>query len=352
MHIMSAEFQRYNANNAGNYTGDCVKRAISLAFDKDYVQVSRDLLAMMKQRHLSTWKIPKVYEPIIQQYGGGSELPASSELTVEEFADTVAVKGSYIVECAKSPKPVHRGTHLVCILDGQIFDTWDSRNWYVCGYWKANTSSKSLLNMDLHKRDFINLAASCIYSELEKCLKRRSLEDGEYYLGQNASIIGYSFKIPVTVEFSERYEAEHTYNFYITYVLTPTMTVEIAEEKIRETSKVRVYDRVYAIAQDLQKKSEAYEMRQSVPDIEDDELDEADLTPQEYRFYRSLPGWCRPLIRSLFIRDPGRHWCSYQLVMSPLPTDDCRDDLKFYCYTAEELRDQLREYHELLARPE
>ena len=43
MKISSATLVDYNANDRGNYAPDCVKRAISMAFSKQYSQVAKDL---------------------------------------------------------------------------------------------------------------------------------------------------------------------------------------------------------------------------------------------------------------------------------------------------------------------
>ena len=49
--VVAAELKRYNANNRGTNTTDCVNRSISMAFGKDYVEVHRDLVASMKKKH-------------------------------------------------------------------------------------------------------------------------------------------------------------------------------------------------------------------------------------------------------------------------------------------------------------
>ena len=46
MRILSAEYRKYNANSRDDYVGDCVRRAISLAFGMDYNQVNKDLLRL------------------------------------------------------------------------------------------------------------------------------------------------------------------------------------------------------------------------------------------------------------------------------------------------------------------
>ena len=47
--IESAELVRYNANSSGKMSPDCVKRALSLAFDVPYSQIAKMLNEEMKK---------------------------------------------------------------------------------------------------------------------------------------------------------------------------------------------------------------------------------------------------------------------------------------------------------------
>ena len=51
-YISSADYVNYNANSRGNNVGDCVKRALSMAFDMDYNQTSKELNELVGQVEL------------------------------------------------------------------------------------------------------------------------------------------------------------------------------------------------------------------------------------------------------------------------------------------------------------
>ena len=66
--------------------------------------------------------------------------------TVEDFANKNR-HGTYIVYCSNSIKQdTSKSFHLVAIINGDIYDTWDSSNYYVLGAWAVNTSATKLIN--------------------------------------------------------------------------------------------------------------------------------------------------------------------------------------------------------------
>ena len=60
--IKSANLLRYNANTSGISSPDCVKRGISYAFDKSYVQVSKDLNALAEGLDIKPHILVKMIE--------------------------------------------------------------------------------------------------------------------------------------------------------------------------------------------------------------------------------------------------------------------------------------------------
>lgn len=138
--IDSAELVRYNANTRGTRTGDCTVRSISLAFNKDYREVKKILNdCMRKSREDAYNSSNNIKYALIHEFN----VPESDildirtqKLTVAEFADQNPV-GTFLIGCSKNPNPSSNyvfGGHLVTIINGRVFDTWDSRNYYVCKY--------------------------------------------------------------------------------------------------------------------------------------------------------------------------------------------------------------------------
>ena len=120
MKVYSAQLEKYNANSRGKSVGDCVNRAISLAFDIPYSEVNKLLNQKMKEKRQTSWKISSVYGEVIKDLGGhllgSSEMP--SGLTVAEFVDDYADPNLvYILRVSDSN---NRHRHLTCIRQGKV----------------------------------------------------------------------------------------------------------------------------------------------------------------------------------------------------------------------------------------
>lgn len=90
--IYSAEYKMYNANNRGKRVGDCVNRAISLAFNIDYNEAHRRLVDKMHEYKCNSWKIYPVYEAVILDLSHDILSPTEviDDMTVSEFIDKYA----------------------------------------------------------------------------------------------------------------------------------------------------------------------------------------------------------------------------------------------------------------------
>lgn len=109
-----------NLNPRGLHIGDCVVRAISEAlgqtWEKTYVE-----LCVEGYEHANLPNANEVWASYLQQkgfkrYGLPNTCPVC--YTVGDFAAEHS-QGTYIVAT---------GTHVVCVKDGVILDTWDSSN--------------------------------------------------------------------------------------------------------------------------------------------------------------------------------------------------------------------------------
>ena len=66
--------------------------------------------------------------------------------TVEDFARKNS-RGTYVVYCSNATKQnTSKSFHLVTIVNGNIYDTWDSSDYYVLGAWAINTNPNRLVN--------------------------------------------------------------------------------------------------------------------------------------------------------------------------------------------------------------
>jgi len=113
-----SKFKKVNPNPQGKNVGDCTVRAISLATNQDWDKIYLDLC--------------------IQGYVL-SDMPSSNAVwgkylsdrgwTLHRLPDTCPLCYTIDDFCEDYPKGIYivgTGTHVVCIQDGFILDTWDS----------------------------------------------------------------------------------------------------------------------------------------------------------------------------------------------------------------------------------
>jgi len=120
--------ERYSWHNENPYNrnvGDCTVRAISTALGQDWDTTYIGLCLegyLLKDMPSSN----EVWRSYLSQYGL-ERRPAPPHTTVNEFARTHR-SGVHLLGL---------NSHVVCIIDGTILDTWDSGEKEVLYYWKG-----------------------------------------------------------------------------------------------------------------------------------------------------------------------------------------------------------------------
>lgn len=111
-------WKKFNNNPLGKSTGDCVVRAISKALGKSWQETYLDLCLQGYQ--MSDWGSSNpVWDAYLREKGFSRfVIPNTCPdcYTIQDFVNEHE-KGIYIVAT---------GTHVVTIIDGTIFDSWDS----------------------------------------------------------------------------------------------------------------------------------------------------------------------------------------------------------------------------------
>ena len=119
-----------NPHPKGIKTGDCVVRAVALAFDKDYLEARRELNKAKRELKFDSYKDAKFIYDYLKEY---ERLIIAVErgkprMKAAEFVWKYG-KGTYIVKMAK---------HIACIKDGKLLDTWDSSEKTIYTAWKIS----------------------------------------------------------------------------------------------------------------------------------------------------------------------------------------------------------------------
>ena len=123
------KYYQPNKKDLKDQYGDCVIRALTKVMDKTWVEMfdelvpyARELQGVMNNQH--------VYTAYLKdqgfEYQGISNKKGSKRPTVDSFAKDHK-EGIYFVTVAN---------HVVAVVDGCYYDTWDSGEKSMYGYWQ------------------------------------------------------------------------------------------------------------------------------------------------------------------------------------------------------------------------
>lgn len=129
---MANKYYKYyqpNVKDLRDKYGDCVIRSLTKALDKQWLEVFEDLLPYA--RELQCMPNGKFcYEKYLTNngftYTGISNKKGSKRPTVKSFTKEHK-DGTYVLIVAN---------HIVTVVDGCYYDTWDSGDCCLYGYWK------------------------------------------------------------------------------------------------------------------------------------------------------------------------------------------------------------------------
>lgn len=155
--VVSSKVINYNANVRGTRTGDCTARAISLAFNMDYSKARKALNDSAKENWRKGWHYNSHSNciKVIKELGGGGIITPEEKITVGQFADTHS--GTYIIWCSADGKS-GRTNHLVCVINDRIYDSWNSTDYIVMGYWVVESGIKAddITNVGDYLKEWVN----------------------------------------------------------------------------------------------------------------------------------------------------------------------------------------------------
>ena len=117
-------YEYYNPNPMHNKVGDCVIRAISKAFawkwDKVYCEICAYGFDMKDMPSAN-----RVWGRMLSEHGYKRQF-CKGDSTVKQFCDDHP-QGTYILALQ---------SHVVCVIDGIYYDSWDSGDEEILYYWE------------------------------------------------------------------------------------------------------------------------------------------------------------------------------------------------------------------------
>ena len=235
--------------------------------------------------------------------------------------------------------------HILCVIDGKIYDSWNSLDEYVSYYYTIPENiNRKFTDITDHFDDLISLAIQYLQKYGDRYLTNHQLDDANLEIELD-NIDGYRFFISVSFRL-EREDIQAAESFNVAYIFTPTTSFEAAKDKVISVSKVRIYDGLHSIAQKISSTSEGIKLYKDsgylIEDIKS--VRSMMLTDQEKRFYKSLPGWIKPFVTSLSISYPGQDCYSYQLSIRRIKGDPNQHSVEFHSYTSKELLKEIELY--------
>lgn len=137
-------FHWHNANPRGRLTEDCVVRAISTACEKPYEQVVTDLAQVqIETGYAGTGQ--KGVDELLRRYGWEKHKQPRKEdntkYTGQEFCEMIQnerKRGALWAHGVWLDRNIIcniGGHHIVAVIDGKVWDTWDSTRKCIGNYW-------------------------------------------------------------------------------------------------------------------------------------------------------------------------------------------------------------------------
>ena len=140
-----------NNNPIGRNTADCVIRGMAAFLDWSWKQTFRDLCAFCEEHGYMPNYVSGYRAYLICQGFGGAKKP-QKPCTVKEFLDQYAKPDtSYLL---------FTSTHMTCIRDKRIFDSWDCSQRKVQGYWEKTPLDTRKPLYDSSREDAVHWAPS------------------------------------------------------------------------------------------------------------------------------------------------------------------------------------------------
>jgi len=124
-------FHYHNANPKGRFTTDCVVRAISAATETPYNVVVGELAKMQQSTGFDT-SSPECFGRYLEIVHGWKKHKQPRKADGKKYTGS-----EFCREIAKGKKIVANlgGCHTVAIIDGRVYDTWDSTDGCIGNYW-------------------------------------------------------------------------------------------------------------------------------------------------------------------------------------------------------------------------
>lgn len=348
-HIFAA-YKRYNANSNDKSVGDCVKRALSFAYSADYDEISRTLNRLKRELNAGYFNSPIVFKTFLKNNGAKqiTDLPKGEDrLSEQEFCDTYK-SGTYIL--LTGPKDKNYSTHMVCIMNGDIYDSWNSSKYAVVEAFEipnAKNVVEDIVWEDI-ETEMNSFADAYLYKVNQKYKDWFRVWRAPGYR-RNDLTYNMQFRLLTSKDLPKESDlyANQEYSKRIIVKLNPKMNKDQNLKSLQPKLKERLYNWLYEFEKDY-RDTKAIANMETHPNYAKDQWSRKDLL--------KLPAWCRPYVRSFFWSPNSKYsYEEYRVRLQALPDDPYVDDLGdiivFEEDTLKDLKTALENYHKDFSRP-
>lgn len=356
----ATELVRYNANARGNNSTDCVARGLSLAFNIKYDEMLKTLRATQKEMRSNSYKITPVISKVIEHYHPGAKQQRANDLVdpntgeilisgqpkVSEFLDVYS-KGTIIILCGS--KPDGSSSHLVTAIDGKLYDTWDSRDYYVAKYWAITDITHDFsFDLEAHKEELRDQMYRDVDFFGTKYCAKYNIPVEEVTLVRAS----WSANVLTIIIKWTSGKTNNTYDFSFKLSYSPQMTQDEAIKYTTTTIKTRLYDRFYTAAKQDKDLEEANKF---LAETGEKVTDPWFTDQREKRLFNSLPAKIKPFVEYIDINQPGQYSYSVYIRIKTLPGDPKRAEepkVRFRHYDSASVKAMIDRYLKTWEHPE
>jgi len=347
--VISSNFIKYNANSRGTNTTDCVCRAISTAYAMKYNDVLK-LLNEAQKKFRDSYKYLSVFGRVISDLGAKVHIVSrDNNQSLDQFADEHD-DGTYIVCVSKSANG--NPSHVACVIDGDVYDSWDSRSQYVVKqYWEVTaTHTYDRFDIDKYREQLRDVAYEASSNFCNKYCKKFDIpEDKIMFNG-----IRYNANVLHIILWYKSSVSNNKYDFSFSISYPIDTTTEDAILYTENICKTRLYDRFYSASKKDKEYAEAtnQEVRYRRPtDKMLHELVEQHVSGRAKQLYNTLPAAIRPYVISIEVDHLGEYSDSVMVDCCPLPNDTYDGTVTFRGYNFPMIKAMIKRYVDTLEQP-
>lgn len=341
MQRILGEFKKYNANSRNHRTNDCVVRAISLAYGLSYDETHKLLLNKKNESGNIKYNVYSVFAKLIEDDLGcigkltGPNCSLNGDIiTLAEFCQQ-RPDGTYIVLNGEKPS----GTdHLAVVIDGDIYDSWDSSKQFVHTVWVIQENKQA--------EDIFKVDGSQLYQDLVKVLdpffvqqhKKMPYAEFSYTDLGYGDVAKYGLGIRVFMKIdtgNDMIAYNGTYQKRIVLKLNPRKDYAEQSKQVIEKARVAIREWIYSYRKDIEDLRKMRDLKVN-PKFHGSRM-----------LLTKFPDWIVPLVLEAVDNNGNPYTDRYEVFTEALEGDPRKDEapeVSFYADTIPQLRACFEDY--------